>query len=315
MVVAGLFFQSPVARSEEYPSRPVTLVVGFPPGGGPDILARQLAAALNKQLHATFIVENRVGAIGTMGANSVVQAAPDGYTLLFGVASNLVIGPAVLRNPLYNPVKSFTPVVEIARGPYVLLVSSKLPAQSVAELVDYAKQNPGKLNFGSVGPGSPHHYAGELFKKAANIDIVHVAYKGGGPAYNAFLAGEIQVLFDSMPGPSAALQAGTIRALAVTGAKRLNVMPNVPTMAEAGYPKVDISFMFGVVAPQNTPRPIIEKLNAAITDALKEPAMREALARQSVEASPGTPEAFGALIASEYKRWNEIVELTGFRPD
>ncbi len=290
-------------------------MIGFPAGGGPDILARQIAAVVSKRTQSTWIIENRVGAIGTIGASAVARSAPDGYTLLFGVAANLVIGPAILKNVRYDPVKSFSPIVEVARGPYVLLVSASLPVHSVDELVDYANRNPGKLNFGSVGPGSPHHYAGELFKRVTGADIVHIPYKGGSQAYVGFLAGQVQMMFDSMPGPEGAMQAGTVRALAVTGDRRLKTLPDVPTLAEAGLKGVDVHFMFGVMAPAGTPRDIVDKLNAAFADALADPEVRAAFARQSVDPSPGTPEAFGALVASEYNRWIEIAAQTGFRPE
>jgi tripartite-type tricarboxylate transporter receptor subunit TctC len=308
-----LLAASGTVAAQAYPARAITLVNGFPPGGGPDIMARQLAAVVSKRIGQQMIVENRPGASGTIGAGTVARAAPDGYTLLFGVASNLAVGPATLKDITYDPVTSFTPVVEIARGPYVLTVSTKLPVNTLGELVDYAKKNPGKLNFASVGPGSPHHFAGELFKKEAGIDMVHVPYKGGGPAYAGFLAGEVQVLFDSMPGPQAHIQAGTVKPIAATGARRIAVLPDVPTFAELGLPGVEINFMFGVVAPAGTPRDVVTKLNAEFTQAMADPEVRQTFARQAVEASPGTPEAFGALVAAEARRWKDIVAKTGFK--
>ena len=313
VVFALLLAVAASAAAQGFPSRPVTLVNGFPPGGGPDILARQLAAVVSKRLGQQMVVENRPGASGTIGAGFVARALPDGHTLLFGVASNLAIAPAALKDVTYDPVTSFAPVVEIARGPYVRVVSGKLPAQTLAEFLDFAKKSPGKLNFASVGPGSPHHFAGELFKQVAGVDMVHVPYKGGGPAYAGFLAGEVQVLFDSMPGPQQHIQAGTVRPLAVTGARRLAVLPEVPTFAEQGMLGIDIHFMFGVVAPAGTPREVIARLNTEIAQALAEPEVRTTLARQAVEPSPGTPEAFGALLAAESRRWKEIVAKTGFK--
>ena len=298
--------------AQSYPAKPIVVVNGFPPGGGPDILARQLAGVLTKRLNQSVLVDNRPGATGTIGAASVARAEPDGYTLLFGVAANLVIGPSTL-DVQYDPVKSFAPIVEIARGPYLMLVSTKVPANSVAQLIEYAKARPGKLNFGSVGPGSPHHFAGELFNREAGVDLVHVPYKGGGPAYAAFLQGEIHMMFDSMPGPQAHLQSGSVRAIGVTGAQRLAMMPDVPTLAEQGVSGIDIHFMFGMVAPAGTPKDIIARLNAEITQALSDAEVRATLARQAVQPSPGTPEAFGALVASELSRWKAIVQKTGFK--
>jgi tripartite-type tricarboxylate transporter receptor subunit TctC len=309
----ALFAFAPlIALAQGYPSKPITLVNGFPPGGGPDILARQLATALTKRMNQNVLVDNRPGATGTIGAGYVARAEPDGYTLLFGVAANLVIGPATLDVP-YDPVKSFAPIVEIARGPYLMLVSTRLPVTSVAQLIEYAKARPKQLNFGSVGPGSPHHFAGELFNREAGVQLVHIPYKGGGPAYAAFMQGEIQVMFDSMPGPQAHLQSGTVRAIGVTGARRLPMMPDVPTLAEQGVPGIDIHFMFGVMAPAGTPKDVVARLNAEIAQALNDADVRATLARQGVQPSPGTPEAFGALVASEFSRWKGIVQQTGFK--
>ena len=313
-VLAALILAfSASAGAQPYPARPITLVNGFPPGAATDTISRQIAGALGKRLGQAVLVENRVGASGTIGAAAVARAAPDGYTLLFGVLSNLIVGPASMKDIAYDPVQSFTPVVEIARGPYVLVVTPAVPARTLAEFIDYAKKNPGRLNFGSVGPGSAHHFAGEMLKRAAGIDMVHVPYKGGGPAYTGLLGGEIQVLLDTMPGPQQYIQAGTLRALAVTGPKRLASLPDVPTFGEQGRDGVDIQFLFGIVAPRGTPADIVARLNAEITQALAEPEIRTTLARQSIEPTPGTPEAFGAVLALEWQRWKDIVAKTGFK--
>ena len=301
------------AAAQGYPSRPITLVNGFPPGAATDTISRQIAAVLSKRLGQSVVVENRAGASGTIGAASVARAAPDGYTLLFGVLSNLIVGPASMKDVAYDPVLSFTPIIEIARGPYVLVVTPAVPARTLAEFVDYAKKNPGKLNFGSVGPGSAHHFAGEMLKRAAGIEMVHVPYKGGGPAYAGLLGGEIQVLLDTMPGPQQYAQAGTLRALAVTGPKRLPTLPDVPTFHEQGQDGVEVQFMFGIVGPKGMPADIVARLNAEIALALADPEVRTTLARQSIDPSPGTPEAFGALLALEWKRWRDIVARTGFK--
>lgn len=312
IAIAFCLFATTVG-AQGYPTRPVTLVNGFPPGAATDTISRQIAGVLAKRLGQSVVVENRTGAAGTIGAASVVRAAPDGYTLLFGVLSNLIVGPASNKDVAYDPVQSFTPVIEIARGPYVLVVTQAVPAKTLAEFVDYARKNPGKLNFGSVGPGSAHHFAGEMLKRAAGIQMVHIPYKGGGPAYTGLLGGEIQVLLDTMPGPQQYVQAGTLRALAVTGPKRLSTLPDVPTFIEQGQDGVDVQFMFGIVGPEGLPADVVSRLNTEITQALADPEIRATLARQSIEPSPGTPEAFGALLALEWKRWREIVAKTGFR--
>ena len=301
------------ALAQGYPNHPITLVNGFPPGAATDTISRQLATVLGRRLGQSVVVENRVGASGTIGAASVARAAPDGYTLLFGVLSNLIIGPASLKDVSYDPVQSFAPVIEVARGPYVLVVTPAVPAKTLAEFIDYAKKNPGKLNFGSVGPGSAHHFAGEMLKRAVGIEMVHVPYKGGGPAYAGLLGGEIQVLLDTMPGPQQYVAAGTLRALAVTGPKRLSTLPSVPTFLEQGVDGVDVQFLFGIVAPKGTPPDVVAKLNAEIAQAMTDPDLRTTFSRQSIEPTPGTPEAFGALLALEWRKWKEIVARTGFR--
>jgi tripartite-type tricarboxylate transporter receptor subunit TctC len=312
-LAALILVASSSAGAQGFPSRPVTLVNGFPPGAATDTISRQIAGALSKRLGQPVLVENRVGASGTIGAAAVARAAPDGYTLLFGVLSNLIVGPASMKDIAYDPVQSFAPIIEIARGPYVLVVTPAVPARTLAEFIDYAKRNPGKLNFGSVGPGSAHHFAGEMLKRAAGIEMVHVPYKGGGPAYAGLLGGEIQVLLDTMPGPQQYLQAGTLRALAVTGPKRLASLPEVPTFVEQGRDGVDVQFLFGIVAPRGTPAEIVARLNAEVTQVLSEPEIRITLARQSIEPTPGTPEAFGAVLALEWNRWKDIVAKTGFK--
>jgi tripartite-type tricarboxylate transporter receptor subunit TctC len=301
------------AFTQGYPAKPITLVNGFPPGGATDIVSRQIAAGLTKRLGQSVVLENRTGASGTIGAASVARAAPDGYTLLFGVLSNLIVGPASLPGISYDPVQSFTPVIEVARGPYVLMVTPAVPVRTLAEFIAYAKKNPGKLNFGSVGPGSAHHFAGEMFKRAAGIEMIHVPYKGGAPMYTGLLGGEVQVLLDTMPGPQQHLQSAALRALGVTGTKRLATLPEVPTLIEQGLEGVDIQFMFGIVAPKGTPADIVARLNSEIAQVMADPEIRTTFARQSIEPTPGTPEAFGALLAVEWKKWKDIVAKTGFK--
>ena len=287
----------------------------FPPGGSTDIIARQLAAKLSQRFGQQVVVDNRAGASGTIGAASVARAEPDGYTMLFGVAANLAVAPAVLKTLPYDPVKSFAPVVEIARGPYVLTVNPSVPAKDVAEFVAYAKQNPGKLNYGSPGQGSVHHLVNEMLKQATGIDMVHVPYKGGAPMYTAVVAGEVQVLIDGMPGPLAHIRSGKIRALGVTGDKRLAALPAVPSFAEQGVRGVDAQFWWGIVVPAGTPQPVVARLNAEITRALADPEIKATFENQNIDPSPGTPEAFGAWIAAERARWIEVVARAGIKVD
>lgn len=303
------------AAAQVYPSKPVTLVNAFPPGGPTDIVARQIAAKLSQRFGQQVIVDNRAGAAGTIGAGSVARAEPDGYTMLFGVAANLAVAPAVLKSVPYDPVKSFAPVVEIARGPYVLMVHPSVPAKDVAEFVAYARQHPGKLNYGSPGQGSVHHLATEMLKQATGIDMVHVPYKGGAPMYTAIMAGEIQVLIDGMPAPLPHLRSGKMRPLGVTGDKRLGALPDVRSFAEQGVKGVDAQFWWGIVVPAGTPQPIIARLNAEITQALTDPEIKATFEKQNIEPSPGTSEAFGAWIAAERGRWAQVVAKAGIKPE
>ena len=303
------------AAAQTYPVKPVTLVNAFPPGGPTDLVARQIAAKLSQRFGQQVIVDNRTGAAGTIGAGTVARAEPDGYTLLFGVAANLAVAPAMLKSVPYDPVKSFAPVVEIARGPYVLMVNPSVPAKDVAEFVGYAKQNPGKLNYGSPGQGSAHHLATEMLKQATGIDLVHVPYKGSAPAYAAMMAGEIQVFMDGMPTPLPHIRAGKMRPLGVTGDKRLPALPDVRSFAEQGVTGVDAQFWWGIVAPAGTPPPIVARLNAEITQALADPEIKATFEKQNIDPSPGTPEALGAWIAAERVRWVQVVKRANIKLD
>jgi len=303
------------AAAQTYPARPVTLVNAFPPGGATDIVARQLAAKLSQRFGQQVVVDNRAGAAGTIGAAAVARAEPDGYTMLFAVAANMAVAPAVLKTVAYDPVRSFAPVIEIARGPYVLMVHPSVPARDVAEFVAYAKQNPGKLNYGTPGQGSVHHLVNEMLKQATGIDTVHVPYKGGAPMYTGAMAGEVQVLIDGMPGPLAQIRAGKVRALGVTGDKRLAVLPDVRSFAEQGVTGVDAQFWWGIVVPAGTPPPIVARLNAEIAQALTDPEIRATFEKQGIEPAPGTPEALGAWIAAERVRWVQVVKRANIKLD
>ncbi|WP_439589162.1 Bug family tripartite tricarboxylate transporter substrate binding protein [Hydrogenophaga sp.] len=315
VAILFLLFGFNLGWAQTYPSKPVVLVNGFAAGGSLDAVVRLVAIHLGKELGQSVVVENRAGATGTIAAASVARAPADGYTLLFGVAGNLVVAPATMKNVGYDPVTSFDAVSEVARGPYVLVANGDLPVRNVAELFDYARKNPGKLNYGSSGPGSVQHFAGELLNRAGGVSLTHIPYRGGGQSYPALMAGDVHALFDTMPGPQMFAQSGKVRPIAVTGPKRLKSYPDVPTFTEQGFPGVDVGFMYGVVAPAGTPPAVIAKLNAAMHRALANPEMKALLDKQDLEPSPGTPEAFKALMVSEGQRWKRIVAESGFKPE
>jgi len=298
-----------VASAQSYPSKPIKILNGFPAGGNTDTVVRFVAARLQERLGKPVIVENRPGASGTIAATAVARSEPDGHTLLFAVAANLAVAPATLKAPPYDPATAFTPVIEIARGPYLWLVRSDAPAVTMKQFVAWAKENPGKLNYASPGIGSVHHLATELLKRSAGIDIVHVPYKGG--LYPALLSGDVQALFESMPGPIPHLQAGKIRALAVTGASRLNALPDVPTFAEQGLADIDANFWWGIVGPRGMPRAVVERLNAEIAIAIRDPQIKATLVGWGIEPNPGTPEAFDLYINQQYAKWKGVVATTG----
>ncbi len=301
------------AAGQGFPAKPVTMIVPFPPGGSVDAVARQVAAGLGQYLGQSVVVENKVGAGGTIGSGLVARAAPDGYTILLGTTSALAVSPMTYKSVPYDSLTSFAPIIEVTRGPFVLSVKNSLPVANVRELVDLAKKNPGKLNSGSAGLGSVHHLALEMFKQAAGVDIVHVPYKGGAPAWTAVIAGEIDMLFDSMPGPF--MFQGRAKPLAVAGPHRLPGLPTVPTFAEQGFPGVETVFFWAMLAPAGTPPEIVAKLNAALGQTLRDPAVKAEFAKQSMETSPGTPEEIARFMATEIPRWRQVVQKAGLRQE
>jgi len=296
------------AFAETYPSRPIKVLHGFSAGGAPDAVLRQVAARLERSLGTPVVVENRPGASGTIAAAAVARAEPDGYTLLFGVAANLAVAPALAKPAPYDPVTAFTPIVEVARGPYVWLVRADAPARSMSEFVAWARSRPGQLNYASPGEGSVHHLATEMLKRAAGLDIVHVPVSSG--MYLPLLGGQVDAMFDSMPAPLPHLASGKLRALGVTGAKRLAALPDVPTFAEQDLPGIDVNSWWGFVGPAGLPRDVVQRLNAEIGKALADPELAAALAKMAIEPSPSSPEAFGAYLAQEVARWKQVVAKT-----
>jgi len=304
----------PVAvMAEDYPTRPVRIIAGFAAGGGVDITARLIGQWLNERLRQSFVVENRTGAGGNIGTEAVVTAAPDGYTLLLATVPNAV--NASLYDKLkFNFIRDIAPVAGIIRVPMIILLHPSVPVKTVPELIAYAKANPGKVNMASAGNGSAPHMAGELFKMMTGVNMIHVPYRGQGPALTDLLGGEVQVLFATAPGTTDYVATGKLRALAVTTAMRAQVLPDVPPVGDF-VPGYETSQWYGMCAPGKTPLEIIGKLNKEINAAIADPGMKARLAAIGGEPLPGTPAEFGRLIADETEKWAKVVQAAGLKPE
>ena len=297
-------------KAQQFPSRPVKLVIGFTPGGGVDINARLLASKLTEILGQTVIVENKPGA-GTNIANEfVAKAAPDGYTLLFNSPA-VAINMSLYKNPGYDVFKDFAPVSVFSDSTNLLVVPASLPAKTVKELVALAREKPGALNFSSAGSGSTQHLAGELFKLRTGTQMVHVPYRGSAPSIAALLTAEVQLSFVNPLAIGSHVKSGRLRALAVAGPRRASLLPEVPTMKEAGVEGVEVPLWFGLLAPAATPRDVIVTLAAGVARAAKDPEMRKRLEEQGGEPVGGTPEEFAALLREEVAKWAEVVKVSG----
>jgi tripartite-type tricarboxylate transporter receptor subunit TctC len=301
------------ARAQTYPTRPVILVSPFPPGGSVSLVARIVAEKMSETLGQSIIVENRGGAGGTIGARYVTKAAPDGYTLLLGYTGTLAIGPTLYANAGFDPRKDFAAIGEIGSAPTMVVVHPSFPVHSIMELIAYAKANPGKVNFGSAGIGTVGHLAGELMNTMAGIELVHVPYKGTGPALTDLLGGHIPLMFTPIPTAHGQVQAGSLRALAVTSAQRSSLLPDLPTVAESGLPGYEAALRYGLVAPAGTPRPIIERLNKELRTALASKDVQERLAADGAEVLPSTPEQYAADIDREETTWGKVVTKLGLK--
>jgi tripartite-type tricarboxylate transporter receptor subunit TctC len=300
------------AHGQTYPSKPIRMIVPFPPGGPIDVMGRLVGDRLSQGLGQTVVIENRPGAGATIGSKAVASADPDGYTLLFGSSGSLAVTPALYKNAGYDPVKSFAPVASVSIGPLVLAVNPSVPAKNVAELVKHARAKAGKLNYGS-GLGTPPHIAWGLFKLLTKTDVLYVPYKGAAPAITDLLAGQLHFIIDAPGVLLPHIQQGKLRALAVTSPARFKDLPDVPTMVEAGYPDFVMTFWTGVVAPDGTPAAIVTRLNGVINDGLNSASMKKDLARFRVEPKVGSPQDFGAFIASEAKKWAGVIQSAGIK--
>jgi tripartite-type tricarboxylate transporter receptor subunit TctC len=304
---------SRVASAEEYPARPVRIVAGFAAGGGVDITARLIGQWLTDRLGQSFVTENRAGAGGNIGTEAVVNAASDGYTLLLATVPNAV-NASLYAGLKFDFIRDIAPVAGIIRVPMVILLNPKIAARTVPEFIAYAKANPGKINMASAGNGSAPHMAGELFKMMAGVDLVHVPYRGQGPALTDLLGGDVQVLFATAPGTTDYIKDGRLRALAVTTAVRADILPDLPTVADF-VPGYEASQWYGLAAPKGTLAGIVERLNKEVNAAIADPGMKARLAAIGGEPLPGSPAEFGKLIAEETEKWAKVVRAAGIKPE
>jgi tripartite-type tricarboxylate transporter receptor subunit TctC len=298
-----------------YPDKPLRLIVPFPPGGGNDILARTVGQRLGEVVGQQVVVDNRGGAGGLIGAMTAVNAAPDGYTLFLGSVGNLAHIPALRKDLPYDPLRDFVPVTLLATSSFVLGVNPGLPAHNVKEFIALAKAKPGGLNYASAGPGSSLHMTAEVFKYVTGTQIVHVAYKGSGPALTDLIAGQVQAIFSTMPPILPHVKSGKVRALGSSGAKRSPSAPDIPTIAESGVPDFVVLNWQGILAPRNTPPAVVKQLHAALVKTMSASGMGETMVAQGLESSTDTPEQFAALMRSEIAKYRKVAAAAGIKLD
>lgn len=301
------------AKAQAYPVRPVRIVVPVPPGGGMDAVARQLGQLLSERLGQPVLIENRPGGGTNIGTEAVVRAAADGYTLLLASLSN-VINATLYEKLSYNFIRDIAPVASIARGPFVMTVNPSVPAKTIPEFIAFARANPGKVNMASGGTGSGAHVSGELFKFLAGVDMLHVPYRGSAPALTDLLGGRVQVMFADMPSAIGHIRAGTLRALAVTSAKRSEALPDIPTVGDF-LPGFESSLFFGIGAPKDTPAEVVDRLNKEINSSLADPKFKALVADIGASTLAGSPADFGKFLADETEKWGKVVKFAGAKPD
>jgi len=300
--------------AQEYPAKPIRVVVPFPPGGGTDLMARTVMQKLGESLGATMVIDNRGGAGGSIGSELVAKSPADGYTVLI-VSGAHAINPSLYPKLSYDSVRDFAPVTMFTSGPGLLVVHPSVPAKTVKEFIALAKSRPGQLNYASAGIGTPPHLAGELFKTMAGVELVHVPYKGNGPAYTDLIGGHVSVMFPTIPTAIPHVRAGKLRALAVTTRNRTPIAPELPSISESGVPGYDVSSWYGLLAPAGTPAAVVAKLQREIAKVLRLPDVGEKLTAQGLDLVGSTPEAFAAVIKSEIVKWAEVVKASGARAD
>jgi len=299
------------ASAQLYPTKPVRIIVPFAPGGGSDFIGRFIAQKLTERLGQQFIVDNRPGAGGNLGAELALKSPPDGYTLLL-IAGSYTVNPSLYKLP-FDSGSDISPIIQVSQGPFVVAVHPSVPAKTLKEFIDLAKKQPDKFSYASAGQGSVTHLATELFLDMAKIKVVHVPYKGTGPALNDSIAGNVQLIFGSVSTTLQHIKSGRLRGLAVTTSKRISAVPELPTVAEAGVPGYDVILWHGLVGPKGIPKAIVDRLNGEAAQILKSKAMEDLLAADGVTPAGGTPEQFQALIKSDIERWRKVVERAGIK--
>ena len=315
IVVAALVCARANCVEPSYPSRPIQIVVTVPPGGAADFVARIISAKLADAIGQDVVIVNRGGAGGTTAAAGVARSPPGGYTLLLNTITTHGIGPHLYANLPYDPAKDFSPVILLAKLPLIMAVTASLPARSVGDVISLAKASPGRLAFASTGTVSAPHLAGELFKTLAAIDLLHVPYRGSGPAVVDLIAGRTAIMFDAAPSLLPFIASGQVRPLAAASRERHRLLPDVPSFAELGYPGMDISLWYGIVAPAGTPQSIVQRLNAELVKILDMPEIRRSFAEQGADVQGGTPTWFGAFMREESARWAAVIKEAGIKPE
>lgn len=314
ILVASVAATPSSLAAEAYPARPIRLIFPYAPSGGADGITRALAQKLGAAWGRPVVVDSRPGANTVVGTEIAARAPPDGYTILL-VAASLTINHSLRRNLPYDATRDFAPITQLVSQPHVLVVHPSFPAKSISELIALARAKPGQLNFGSSGTGSGQHFSGELFKAMAGVDLVHIPYKGGGPALTDLLGAQINLIFSTLLGALPHVKSGRLQAIAVSTARRSSVLPNVPTVAESGVPGFESSSWYGLLAPAGTPGEIVAKLNREIVRIVHTPEMRDWIANDGAEAVGSTPAAFAALIKSEIEKWSRVIRTVGIKPE
>jgi tripartite-type tricarboxylate transporter receptor subunit TctC len=315
LVALGALLSAPPVSAADYPTRVIRMIVPYPAGGTSDVLARVLARKMGDSMGQNIIIENIGGAAGTIGATAVSRAAPDGYTLIFGYATQFTIAPALYQNLSYDPVKSFTPIGSVVRFHFLMTAYSAFPANTLPELVAYAKTNPGKVTYASPGVGTSTHLIGELLKLKQGIDLVHVPYRGGGPAITDYVAGRIDVYWDAIAPLLPWVQKGNIKPLAVTSTQRMPDLPDVPTVSEAGMPELNVFTWTALFAPAGLPPDIAAKLEAELQKAMADKEVQDVFLKNGYELFPGPPASVTELVGNDLKKWAGVIKAAGLKAE